>query len=122
MSASHLCGRKNGHNCFESSINSLLWQNLYERKINLPTWRFGAQAGMGHHRRIPTTAQNVLNFMHYFEKFGKIVYWRPLDPPLAGFTRLKFDYIKMKIRCCNSCFLWILHAPIEELRNIVYEV
>ena len=45
----------------------------------------------------PPTAQNVLNFMQFFGKFGKIVCWRPspggLAPPPVGnpgFTPDKF--------------------------------
>ena len=31
----------------------------------------------GRTRRAPPTAQNFLNFMQFFTKFGKIICWRP---------------------------------------------
>ena len=46
------------------------------------------RGGGARSRRSPLpTAQNFLNFMYFFEKFGKIICWRPLlwgilDPPL----------------------------------------
>ena len=41
----------------------------------------------GHPARAPPTAQNFLNFMQFFAKFGKITCWRPpggLAPPPMG--------------------------------------
>ena len=39
-------------------------------------------------REPPPTDQNFLNFMHFFDKFGKFVCWRPppggLAPPPMG--------------------------------------
>ena len=41
----------------------------------------------GHTRHFPPMAQNFLNFMQFFVKFGKIICWRPaggLAPPPTG--------------------------------------
>ena len=46
---------------------------------SLPRGRHHAVADLGGRARHapPPTAQNVLNFMQFFTKFGKIICWRP---------------------------------------------
>ena len=59
-------------------------------------WLAGADLGGVPPDAPPPTAQNFLNFMQFFAKFGKIICWRPspgswhpllqgiLDPPLVS--------------------------------------
>ena len=47
----------------------------------------GAQGCVPPSKYTPPTAQNVLNFMQFFAKFGKIICWRPprrVAPPPTG--------------------------------------